>query len=150
MFNRTITLLAIALLTVGMTAGCDKKSDSGASSDESKAQAESAEKTEQNKEKADDKKAAAEQKEEKKADKEEAAGVDVPKDGKKFKPSVKAAQLPEGAWHCDMKGKAHYAAMQKPEEGKCPVCNMKLVQAGAGSGHGDKGHGHGEGEHTHN
>ena len=49
----------------------------------------------------------------------------MPKDGKKFKPSVQASRVPKGAWHCNMNGKVHYAAMQKGK-GKCPVCNMKL------------------------
>lgn len=62
-----------------------------------------------------------------KADKENAKTVEVPDDGKKFEPSVAASKMPKGAWHCNMDGKVHYAAMKKGD-GKCPVCNMKLKQ----------------------
>ena len=60
-------------------------------------------------------------------EKEKAEMVEVPDDGKEFDPSIKASQVPKGAWHCDMDGKVHYAAMKKGD-GKCPVCNMKLTQ----------------------
>lgn len=53
--------------------------------------------------------------------------VSLPETGKKFDPSVKASQIPEGAWHCNMNDKVHYAAMKKGD-GECPVCGMKLKQ----------------------
>jgi len=55
--------------------------------------------------------------------------VDVPDDGTKYKPSVKAEQIPEGAWHCNMNGKVHYAALNKGD-GECPVCGMDLLEKG--------------------
>jgi hypothetical protein len=55
--------------------------------------------------------------------------VDVPKDGTKYDPSVKADQMPEGAWHCNMNSKVHYAAMNKGD-GECPVCGMDLKEKG--------------------
>lgn len=56
----------------------------------------------------------------------EGAAVEVAADGTKFDPPVAPAQLPAGAWYCDM-GTAHYAAMEKGE-GKCPICGMALTQ----------------------
>jgi hypothetical protein len=52
--------------------------------------------------------------------------VEVAADGTKFEPPIKAEQLPEGAWYCDM-GTVHYARMEKGD-GKCEVCGMKLKQ----------------------
>jgi rubrerythrin len=43
---------------------------------------------------------------------------------------VKADQVPEGTWHCNMNGKVHYAAMKKGK-GECPVCGMDLKEKGA-------------------
>lgn len=57
----------------------------------------------------------------------ESEAVEVPEGGKEFDPSVSADRMPKGAWHCDMKGKVHYAAMEKGD-GECPVCGMDLVQ----------------------
>jgi hypothetical protein len=54
------------------------------------------------------------------------APVDVPADGKRFEPPAEKAQMPDGAWICDM-GTVHYARMT-PGDGECPVCGMKLVQ----------------------
>jgi rubrerythrin len=59
---------------------------------------------------------------------EETASVTVPKEGKEFDPAVSVDKLPKGAWHCNMGGKAHYAAMEKGD-GRCPVCNMMLSKA---------------------
>ena len=53
--------------------------------------------------------------------------VEVPEDGIKFDPSIPVAQLPDGAWTCDMGDLSHYAAMDK-KDGKCPVCHMDLLQ----------------------
>ena len=52
--------------------------------------------------------------------------IDVPADGKKFDPAVKAEQLPAGAWYCNM-GTAHWAQMKEGDK-TCPVCKMKLTQ----------------------
>ena len=53
--------------------------------------------------------------------------MDVSAEGVKFDPPVKPAQLPAGAWYCDM-GTVHWAATDRPEDGNCPVCGMKLKQ----------------------
>lgn len=57
----------------------------------------------------------------------ESKTVEVADDGNEFDPMVSADQIPEGAWHCDMNGEVHYAAMEKGD-GECPVCGMDLVQ----------------------
>ena len=45
--------------------------------------------------------------------------------GAKFDPPIEKAQVPEGAWYCDM-GTVHYGQMHEGDA-KCPLCNMKLV-----------------------
>lgn len=58
---------------------------------------------------------------------EEAAAlavVEVPEEGKEFDPPVEVAQVPAGAYYCDM-GTAHYARMHEGD-GTCPLCHMKL------------------------
>lgn len=57
----------------------------------------------------------------------EVATVDVTAAGTKLDPPVKPEQLPAGAWYCDM-GTVHWAAMEKPADGNCPLCGMKLKQ----------------------
>jgi len=52
--------------------------------------------------------------------------VEVPNDGKTFKPPVSIDRLPPGAWYCDM-GKAPWASMQKPPDG-CPLVDAPLKQ----------------------
>lgn len=85
------------------------------------------------------------------------AAVEVSADGTKFDPPIKAEQLPEGAFYCDM-GTVHYAQMTPGE--KCPTCGMKLkvhkvehVAEPSGHDHGDgtngHGHDHAEGDHHH-
>ncbi len=61
---------------------------------------------------------------------EQAELVDVPADGTEYDPSVTAEQIPEGAWHCNMNGKVHYAATNEGD-GECPVCGMDLVEKGS-------------------
>ena len=56
-----------------------------------------------------------------------AAPVTVTEEGSKFDPAVAVAQLPAGAWYCDM-GTVHWAAMKAPADGNCPLCGMKLKQ----------------------
>ena len=53
--------------------------------------------------------------------------VALSKAGQKFDPAIKPEQLPAGAWYCDM-GTVHWAAVDKPADGKCPECGMMLKQ----------------------
>lgn len=48
----------------------------------------------------------------------------IPADGERYAPPIDKADVPDGAWMCDM-GTVHYAA---PHAGECPVCGMKLVE----------------------
>jgi hypothetical protein len=50
--------------------------------------------------------------------------VDVPAEGKKFNPPLRAEQLPAGAWYCDM-GTVHWAQMNEGNR-TCPICKMDL------------------------
>jgi len=52
--------------------------------------------------------------------------VEVPADGKPFKPPVTVEQIPSGAWYCDM-GTVHWAQMNKGNP-ICPICKMDLKQ----------------------
>lgn len=54
--------------------------------------------------------------------------VEVSADGTHFDPAVAKAELPEGAYYCDM-GTVHYARMEKGDN-ECPVCGMKLSHDG--------------------
>ena len=58
------------------------------------------------------------------------AMVAVTAEGTKFDPPVTTAQIPDGAWMCDM-GSVHFAASEKGAEGTCPICGMPLSQKGA-------------------
>ncbi|MGM0578857.1 MAG: hypothetical protein ACQEXJ_24250 [Myxococcota bacterium] len=83
---------------------------------------------------------------------EEAETVEVAEAGTKFDPPIPSEKLPEGVWYCDM-GTVHWAGQDKPEEGRCPLCKMKVKKyegaAGGEMGHeGEHGHEH-EGEHDH-
>ena len=76
-----------------------------------------------------------------------AAKIEISAAGQKLDPPVKPEQLPAGAWYCDM-GTAHWAAMDKPDDGKCPECNMALKQmAAAPAGEKADGHDHAHGDH---
>lgn len=111
--RKLISLLFVLGLVFGLTA-CEKGGDADSSKDNA-----NAEKTAE---------AAADT-------------VEVPQKGKEYDPSLPIEKFPKEAWVCDMGGKSHWAAMEKPEDGKCPVCNMMLSQAGGGEGdHGDHGH----------
>lgn len=46
--------------------------------------------------------------------------------GQKLDPAVSKAQIPAGAWFCDM-GTVHFARADRGD-GTCPVCHMKLVE----------------------
>ncbi len=50
--------------------------------------------------------------------------VQVPAEGKEFKPPIRAEQLPSGAWYCDM-GTVHWAQMNENNH-TCPICKMDL------------------------
>lgn len=51
--------------------------------------------------------------------------VEVAPEGTEFEPPVQVAQIPEGAWYCDM-GTVHYARLDEGD-GKCAVCGMDLT-----------------------
>ena len=107
---KRVLMLTLAALLSTTLIGCESSSKN----DSSKSTAESA-----------DKEASSES-----GDKQASSDdgqVDVPTDGKEFDPAVEKQQLPEGAWICDM-DTVHFAAMEKPEDGKCPVCGMPLEQ----------------------
>ncbi|MFT5433846.1 MAG: hypothetical protein ACI9OJ_004554, partial [Myxococcota bacterium] len=53
------------------------------------------------------------------------AAREVGKSGTRFDPPIAKAQVPEGAWYCDM-GTVHYGQMHEGD-GTCPLCKMKLV-----------------------
>jgi hypothetical protein len=55
---------------------------------------------------------------------ENVSPVDVPVEGKEFKPPVRPEQLPSGAWYCDM-GTVHWA-QSKEGNHTCPLCKMDL------------------------
>ena len=78
---------------------------------------------------------------------DEVAMIEVPAAGQKFDPPVKAEQIPAGAWYCDM-GTVEWAAMEKPDDGKCPVCGMMLKQKPGAAKEGAAGDGHGH-DHAH-
>lgn len=50
--------------------------------------------------------------------------VEVPVEGKEFKPPVRPEQLPRGAWYCDM-GTVHWAQLKEGNH-MCPICKMDL------------------------
>lgn len=54
------------------------------------------------------------------------AKVEVAAEGSNFDPAVQKAQIPDGAWICDM-DTVHYARMTEGD-GTCPRCKMKLVK----------------------
>lgn len=147
-------ILSILCLALALTAfGCDKKQAEEPAQDEANAEAPA-------EEAAEEAEAPAEEKAEgDKIEADELKKVEVAKAGQKFDPAVQAEQLPAGAWYCDM-GTVHWAAMEKPEGGKCPECNMALKQldpgklaeqkANAVEAKEDHGHEHAEGhDHGH-
>lgn len=56
--------------------------------------------------------------------------VTVSAEGTGFESPVQIAQIPDGAWFCDM-GTVHYARLDAGDE-KCAICGMNLVQKVAG------------------
>lgn len=44
--------------------------------------------------------------------------------GSEFKPPIQIAEVPEGAWYCDM-GTVHYAQSEAGDK-TCKLCKMKL------------------------
>lgn len=68
----------------------------------------------------------------------DAAGkVQVSAAGTNFDPPVQKAQIPDGAWYCDM-GTVHFARMDKGDE-TCPRCKMKLHLMGGAVPKADSG-----------
>ncbi len=67
--------------------------------------------------------------------------------GTEFDPPVEKAQIPDGAFICDM-GTVHYARMEKGD-GKCPLCGMMLKQHGEAPAAKDDGHDHDGHDHAH-
>ena len=57
------------------------------------------------------------------------AAVEVAAEGTRFDPPRTRAEMPAGAWVCDMNGSVHYARGTEGD-GECPVCGMHLVQHG--------------------
>lgn len=112
MHRYAIIVAAVAALLIAP--GCDSSGSSNGDNSGSKGQATEEKQKNQKDERAENDKG-----------KDDQETVEVPKDGKKFEPSVAASHMPKGAWHCNMNDKVHYAAMEK-SNGTCPVCNMKL------------------------
>jgi hypothetical protein len=52
--------------------------------------------------------------------------LEIPAEGKQIKPPVRPAQLPTGAWYCDM-GLVHWAQLNEGNR-QCPLCKMELKQ----------------------
>lgn len=149
-------LMTVCFILSVAVVGCDKTSSAAEDKDEARAEAPA--------DKAEDEGGEAEEGEpedEEEADEEDPAEkVEVAKGGTEFDPAVEPEQLPDGAWYCDM-GTVHWAGMDKPDDGKCPVCGMKLkqfdpetraehedsaVEAGGDHGHAHEGD---EGDHSH-
>ncbi len=78
------------------------------------------------------------------AEVQEAEGlIEVSEEGAELDPPATSDQIPVGAWHCDMGGSVHYAALTEGD-GACPICGMFLTQKAEAepppTGH--EGHGH--------
>ena len=88
------------------------------------------------------------------------AKVELAAAGQKFDPAIQPEQLPDAAWYCDM-GTVHWAASDKPADGKCPECAMVLKEYSAAGlaqqkeqaveekPHAEDGHEHADGEEDH-
>jgi hypothetical protein len=76
----------------------------------------------------------------------EGATVSVAQDGTRFDPAVTPAEIPVGAWLCDMNGAVHYASLSRGD-GTCPICNMDLTQQTEASRHQHMGGQHMGGQH---
>jgi rubrerythrin len=119
--KKFFALLTIAIFATATT-GCEKNEDAPTDGQEAtRTQAEGDEATAEQEESDE-----AEGKPEQNADEgEKVAMVEVPAQGKEFDPAVEKSRVPDGVWICDM-GTVHWAAAEKPEDGKCPVCGMLL------------------------
>ena len=78
----------------------------------------------------------------------EGATVSVAQDGTRFDPAVTPAEIPVGAWLCDMNGAVHYASLSRGD-GTCPICNMDLTQQTEASRHQHMGGQHMDGQMPH-
>ncbi len=143
--KKTILMTMAACMFFGLT-GCDEKKAAPAEEPAAKADGAKAGDT-----KADDAKPkAAEKAPEKGATNGAVALVTVTKAGSEFDPAVDIAQMPEGAYYCDM-GTVHYARMDEGD-GKCGLCGMKLkhkaaAKAGGAKAGDAKDHDHGDHDH---
>mgnify|MGYP006304976241 FL=1 len=119
--KKLFTLLTIAVFATAAF-GCEKNDDN-ASADEKATESSSDEKAE-----SDEADEPAEEPAEEQAEAEEgddSGPVALTAEGKEFDPAVEKSRIPDGAWICDM-GTVHWAASEKPEDGKCPICGMQL------------------------
>ncbi len=136
-----MTMALIALISLGLGAVACEKQDSeepaqAEEADEQAAEEEGEEVQEQEQALEADEAAEGDQ-----AEADESTTVDVPEGGKKFDPPVEKAEIPPGAWFCDM-GTVHYAQLEEGD-GTCPECGMKLKQMpGAGEADPHAGHDH--------
>ncbi len=55
------------------------------------------------------------------------AAAAPPPAGKNYEPPVRVESIPSGHWACVMNETVHYSSPSRGE-GRCPVCNMKLVR----------------------
>jgi rubrerythrin len=121
--KKLFTLLTIAVFATAAI-GCDKTEESS-TKDEEKTTTESTDETAEA-DKADESKTSDDEGDEAQEN-EKVAMVDVPAEGKEFDPAVEKSRIPDGTWICDM-GTVHWAAQEKPEDGKCPICGMQLTK----------------------
>jgi hypothetical protein len=118
---RILSIFVIAATLIAF--GCDKGQNDDDARDEAKAEEPAVQQ-----EPAGEEKSAEEEVKQKDKSDEKLALVEVSEAGSKFDPAVQAEQIPADAWYCDM-GSVHWAGMQKPDDGKCPRCGMKLKQS---------------------
>jgi rubrerythrin len=156
MKTRMLMIFVVALSLA--LAGCENKSGDAAKADEAKAE-EPAEGEDEKAEESGESDEAEESGDDEAAEKQEPAEkVEVAEGGTEFDPAIQPEKLPDGAWYCDM-GTVHWAGTEKPEDGKCPVCGMKVKQydpekhaekeKGAVEAKDDHGHEHEGGDHDH-
>ncbi|MFB6351485.1 MAG: hypothetical protein ABEK29_06820 [Bradymonadaceae bacterium] len=125
MFKNVSRSFFVFFVVLAVVAGCDK-TKSGSSSEESAKEEQTAEhqESEGHAHKGEGEGHAHDDSSDEQAE-GEAELVEVTEEGKKFEPSVDVSRIPQGAWHCNMNDKVHYAATKKGD-GECPVCGMDL------------------------
>ncbi|MGM0557226.1 MAG: hypothetical protein ACQEVA_12660 [Myxococcota bacterium] len=120
--KKLFTLLVIAVFATAAV-GCEKNEESSAEGQEQTEAETEGEEAEAEKAEAPEEQPA--ETEDEAADGEKVAMVEVPADGKEYDPAVEKSRIPADTWICDM-GTVHWAAKEKPEDGKCPICGMQL------------------------